>query len=267
MLRSIYLKGLRDQRRSLLLWALGIAAFAAVEFAVYPAVRKSAGVLDQYVKNLPKAFKDAFLGSNLDFGSPAGFLNAEMFSFMSPVIFLVFAIGAGARAVAGEEEAGTLDLLVSCPVSRRDIVLQKFGVVATGVAALTLTLFASLAIGAAVANMRVATSMLLQASMLVGLLALTFGAVAFAAAGYSGRRATGIAVASGLAVALYLLNALGQLVDAIDPFRKFSFFYYYRGGDTLSRGLDAANGAVFLVATVMLLAAALVGFERRDLRS
>ena len=265
MLRSIYLKGLRDQRRSLLLWALGIAAFAAVEFAVYPAVRKSAGVLDQYVKNLPKAFKDAFLGSNLDFGSPAGFLNAEMFSFMSPVIFLVFAIGA--RAVAGEEEAGTLDLLVSCPVSRRDIVLQKFGVVATGVAALTLTLFASLAIGAAVANMRVATSMLLQASMLVGLLALTFGAVAFAAAGYSGRRATGIAVASGLAVALYLLNALGQLVVAIDPFRKFSFFYYYGGGDTLSRGLDAANGAVFLVATVMLLAAALVGFERRDLRS
>ena len=38
---------------------------------------------------------------------------------MVPLLLLIAAIGAGAGAIAGEEERGTLDLLLSLPVSRR----------------------------------------------------------------------------------------------------------------------------------------------------
>ena len=38
--------------------------------------------------------------------SGLGFLNAELFSLMLPVLFLIYAIARGARLVAGEEEAG-----------------------------------------------------------------------------------------------------------------------------------------------------------------
>ena len=38
---------------------------------------------------------------------------------MLPLLLLVYAIGAGSRAIAGEEESGTLDLLLAHPLSRR----------------------------------------------------------------------------------------------------------------------------------------------------
>ena len=116
MISSIFAKGIRDQRRSLLAWVVGIAAYVALLCAVYPAVQKSAGSLNQYLQNLPSAFRNAFLGGSVDFSSPAGFIDTELFSFMGPILILVFAVGFGARAVAGEEEAGTLDMVLAYPV-------------------------------------------------------------------------------------------------------------------------------------------------------
>lgn len=264
MLRSVFLKGMRDQRRALLWWILGIAAFVALECAVYPTVRKSAGPLDEYLKSMPEALKNAFVGQQTDYASPAGFLSAEVFSFMAPILFLIYAIGAGARAIAGEEEGGTLDLLLAYPLSRRRLVLEKFAVLACGLAILTLALFASLVIGTAATGMNVGLLSLVQASALVGLLGLAFGAAAFVAAGAIGRRSTGIAVAAGLAAGSYLLNALALLVKGIESFRVFSTFYYYGGAEPLQRGLDPANLAVFGAAAAALLVATLVAFERRD---
>ena len=103
--------------------------------------------------------------------------------------------------------------------------------------------------------------------MLLGLLGLLFGGVAFVAAAASGRRVVGLAAGGGLAWVFYLVNALGQLVHSIDGVRVASPFYYYGGAAPLVRGLDAANVAVFLVVTVLALGAALVAFQRRDLQS
>jgi ABC-type transport system involved in multi-copper enzyme maturation permease subunit len=50
--------------------------------------------------------------------------------FLAPLLFLIFAIGQGSGAIAGEEERGTLDLLLANPRSRVRIVLEKFGALA-----------------------------------------------------------------------------------------------------------------------------------------
>ena len=49
---------------------------------------------------------------------------------MVPLLLLIAAIGAGARATAGEEERGTLDLLLANPISRRRLVLEKLAALA-----------------------------------------------------------------------------------------------------------------------------------------
>ena len=60
-----------------------------------------------------------------DYTSPAGYLRAELFALLGPILYLVFAIGAGGRAVAGEEEVRSLDLLLSTPLTRTQIVRDK----------------------------------------------------------------------------------------------------------------------------------------------
>jgi ABC-type transport system involved in multi-copper enzyme maturation permease subunit len=41
-------------------------------------------------------------------------------------------IAAGTRAVAGDEEAGTLELILAHPVSRRGLALRRLGAALTG---------------------------------------------------------------------------------------------------------------------------------------
>jgi ABC-2 type transport system permease protein len=114
---------LRERRRSLAWWTLGLVALVALNVAFYPSVRDSAGISD-YGRDLPEAARALFAGGELDIASPAGYLNSQVFALMAPLLLLIFTIGAGASAVAGEEERGTLDLLLAHPLRRRAWVVQ-----------------------------------------------------------------------------------------------------------------------------------------------
>ena len=55
------------------------------------------------------------------------------------------------------------------------------------------------------------------------------------------------------------------VLQALEPFQKLSLFYYYIGADPLSNGLDLVHAGVMIGLTGILVAMALVTFERRDL--
>ena len=83
--------------------------------AFYPSITEGAAQLQSYMDNLPEAIRNLI---GVDYTSPAGYLRAELFALLGPILFLVYAVGAGARAVAGEEETRSLDLLLSTPLTR-----------------------------------------------------------------------------------------------------------------------------------------------------
>ena len=104
---------LRAQRRALIGWGIGLAAIALMYAAVYPSIKQSAADLDKYMQNLPDAVR-SIIGAN--YTSPAGYLRAELFSLLGPVLLLVYGIGGGGKTIAGEEEARSLDLLLTTPI-------------------------------------------------------------------------------------------------------------------------------------------------------
>jgi len=178
MLRNVYAKSLRDMRRSIVWWSLGLIAMTALMIAVYPTVRDNPD-LNKLVENYPDALK-AFIafGGELDYTSGAGYLGSELFAFMVPLLLAVAAIGAGARATAGEEEAGTIDLLLANPVSRRRLIVEKTAALATEVALLALVLWISLLVGVEIVGMDVSVANLAAATFAAALLAFSFGAIA-----------------------------------------------------------------------------------------
>lgn len=264
MLRSVALKTLHDLRRGFLWWSIGLAGMVALMVSVYPTVRANPA-LNRLVQQYPDALK-AFIGfgGEVDYLSAAGYLGSELFSFMVPLLLLVAAIGAGARAVAGEEEAGTLELLLSCPVSRRRLVFEKLAALALEVAGLGVVLVLSLWVGARAVSMEVSLSHLAAATTSAILLALAYGALALLLGAATGRRALTAAVVAAAAVAAYLVASLAPLVDLLEPAKLASPFYHYSAGDPLLHGL-AAGHALLLVAIVVgagLLAP--LALERRD---
>src|SRR5512133_1560706 len=264
MLRSIALKSLRDIRRGFLWWSLGLIGFVALIVSVYPTVHSNPS-LNKLAEDYPEALQ-AFIafGGAVDYSSAAGYLGIELFSLMVPLLLLVAAIGTGAGAIAGEEERGTLELLLANPVSRRRVVLEKALALALEVAALGLVLWLALWVGALAADMDISAGHHAAATLSAVLLALAFGSIAILLGAATGRRALAIGVTAAAGVAAYLVNGLAPLVDALEVPQKLSPFYHYAAGDPLRHGLSPSHVAVLVVIAVIATALAPVAFSRRD---
>lgn len=265
MLSNILLKTLRDKRRSILFWGIGLVALAIIIMMLLPNISAGAEAIEGYLEILPEELMAAFGGDIADISTPEGFLNAELFFLVTPILFLIFAIGFGAGAIAGEEERGTLDLLLANPLSRRRIVLEKFGALSIGIILLAIIYWVGLAVGIAVVDEYVNLLNVAAACFSAALLGLTFGTLSLAIGCAMGKRSLAMAGAGGLAVATYFLNALAPVIDFLEPFRGVSPFYYYIGGDPLYNGLNAGHAGVLIGLTTVFLVAALLLFERRDL--
>jgi ABC-2 family transporter protein len=135
MLESILTKTLRDQRRSVVGWVCGLSFLVLLTVAFWPSVEGDPSLSD-FTEDLPEGLQ-AVVGS--DISSPEGYLNSQLFTFMLPLLIAVLAIGKAAGTLAGEEQSGQLELLLSQPVTRASTVIEKgtavFGVVAVVVLA------------------------------------------------------------------------------------------------------------------------------------
>lgn len=261
MFGNIFLKTLHDQRRAIVGWSVGILLLVSIMGAVWPSVRDMPD-LEEFLESYPEAFRELF---NLeDFATGTGYMNAELFSLMLPVLFIIFAIGRGARLIAGEEEDGTLEVLLVTPVSPTRLVLHKAAALAVAVVTLGVALLASTLLWSAIVGMGIGVGDALTGALSMVLLGIEFGWLALAVGAISGRRATAIGVAGAIAVAAYVLYAVGQLIDAVEPWQPLSPFYQALNGGPLGAGLPATYGWLILGA-VVVLATALPTFDRRDI--
>ena len=266
MLRSVFLKTLRDYRWSFMWWSVGTGLLVAFMVAFYPSIEGMEG-LEEFIEQYPEDLMALFGVTELsNMTTPAGYLNAELFGFMLPIMFVVFAIGQGSGAIAGEERAGTMDMLLSQPITRGRLVLEKLGSMVTSVVSLALVVWLVLTVGKFVIDMDISVLRIAEMTVSLALLGLTFGAVAFAIGGIVGGRGLSTGVAAAAVGVAYVLNALSLIVDSMEPAKWLSPFYYYNGATPLVNGLNPAHGMVLLAIVLVCVAVAYFGFQRRDVR-
>jgi beta-exotoxin I transport system permease protein len=179
---SIAVHALRRRRTSLIWWALGVAGMAALLAVAYPTIRDN-NELDKTFGSLPPGV-EALLGlsGGNTLTSPAGYLDSQFFANILPVMLLVFAIGVAAWSVAGDEQSGTLELLLANPIGRVPVALARFAALVAMLAVLVAVGVATL-VGLAPTtglNKGLPADKLAAATIGAGLLALAFAAVAFA---------------------------------------------------------------------------------------
>jgi ABC-2 type transport system permease protein len=196
----------------------------------------------------------------------AGYLDAELFSLMLPLLVLVLAIGSGARAFAGEEDAGRLELPLSYPVRRRNAVFAKGAAVGIEVVAVCVVGGVAIAVLDPLVGLDLSFGHLAAGVVLLGLLGVFHGWLALAVGASVPSRALAIGVPTALAAAGYLVNGLHGLAGWLDPFRFLSTFWLV-GTSPLQRGIDAWGALVVLGASVVALVGGALLVERRDLQT
>jgi ABC-2 type transport system permease protein len=261
VLGSVWSKTVRDQLRLLLGWGLGVAALTLLEGAVWPSVRDMPD-LEEFLAGYPEAMTELFdLGA---MGTGTGFFEAELYSLLLPVLFLVFAISRGSRLMAGEEENGTLETLLVTPLSTTRVLLEKAAGLAVGVVVLGVVTGASTLVVSALFDMGIGVPEALVGSLSMVLLGIEFGWLALAVGAMTGRRSAAMGLAGVAAVGGYVLYAAGLIVDEMSSWASWSPFHQALLDGPLSSTVPARFGWLLLGAVVVLAAAPPV-LARRDI--
>ena len=263
MLHDVLLKTFYDQRRALVAWVVSLLLLVGMYVAIWPSIKGQPSVSD-FLENMPEAFRSLFATSGADMSTPVGYVQIELMSFLGPLLLIMYAVMAGAAAVAGEEDGHTLDVLLANPVSRTRLVLEKAAAMVLGTLGLAAVLGIGLVVEGRWADMQLPVGNVAAAMLHMALLALVFGALALAIGAAIGHATAARAVPAVLAVVTYVVNGLGPQVSWLKPFQKFSPFYQYIGHDPLRNGISLAGLAVAVGTIAVLAAVAVVGFRRRD---
>jgi ABC-2 type transport system permease protein len=257
----IALYSIRRKRFAPLAWGIPLGLLSVMIVAIFPSIEGSAQ-LDELIKAYPDALKEAFGISDASFQTIEGYLAAEVFSLIAPFATSYFIIHALAAGIVGAERNGTLDVLLSAPMRRRQLLAGWLAGCAAVLLGVTLVLGAVTQTGALVAGVDLAPGATLAAVFNLWPLGVFFGGVTLLLGGVMRRPGAVTGAASGLLVLMYLIEVLGKLSSTMAKVDGVSAFHYY--GSAIENGLDPA-GCIGLVAVGALCAVAGCAlFERRD---
>jgi ABC-2 type transport system permease protein len=264
LLRNVFTKTLRDLRWPTFWAAFALFAIAGYFTLLFPTYSKTFD-LQSLLDKIPPAMKALIGAQFVDVSSATGFLNIELFPLILPAVLAGYAIAQGSGATAGEESRGTIDVLLSYPVPRWQMVVQKAGAITISVALIALAMGLGAVAGAIGSNSAIDAGKIAAGLLMASLLALDFGAIALAIAASTGNRSASIGIAAALLVVMYFVNALAPVISGLDSIKQASLFYWYLEGEPLRHGLAVGDSIVMAGVAVVGGLVSLVLFSRRDL--
>lgn len=260
-MRELTLFTLRRDARSLIVWCLSAIALIVLIVAFWPAIRDNPSLTKSF-SGLSPSLQQAF--GLADLGTAEGYLNGQLYSTALPLLFIAFGIGHGSRAIAGEEEAGTIDLVLATPLRRRDMVAGKAIAILTAMVVIAIACWLSVLISDPIFDVSISAGSVAAATAAVFALGLLYAALALALSGGTGSRSLSIAVASGLAVAGFLYTSIAPFVPALDRHLNLSPFQHAYGHEPIANGVDWGDLALLTGLAIAFAVVAVALFDRRD---
>ncbi len=261
----ILIQALKFQKKSFMFWTIGIVLLIALYMALYPSIKESAAELNAYMEKMPEALRNAFIDEETNYASPLGYISSEIYTQMLPLLFIFFAIGFGSNAIAGEEEKGTLDIVLSAPIRRSRFIIEKFLALIVSLGFLSVLIVLCLFFGSKFVGIDVTVNQLTNATFNLFLLSLNFGAFAFFIGSLTGSKGLSIGLATAFAVLSFFVSAFYKLVDQLDKIKDFSPFFHYSDQSALIHGINWASATLLIWAIIGLFLLSIAAFSKRDL--
>lgn len=260
--RNIARLDLRERRRSLIFYPLGLAVYTLIIVALYPSFKDDSALASLSEDNSAMM---ALFGASGSLTSPAGWVNANLYTNFVPLIILLVTIGYGASALAGQNENGVLGLVATLPVSRAKLLLAKFVTLIAIAVPVSLTTMICVVIGRTF-ELPIGIGPLVTVSVAVVLLGAIFGALALAIGAATGSRGTALGVTSAVATLCYLISSLAPAVSWVHQIRFISPFWWATGAGQLATGVGLGDFLALIGATTVLVALAIAATRRMDIR-
>ncbi|MCL4561009.1 MAG: ABC transporter permease [Chloroflexi bacterium] len=247
----------------ILWWGLSLAFLAALLIPFYDSIAQQQSQVTELLKAFPKEVM-AFFGNINDLSTPAGYLTIEFFSYM-PLVLGIFAVLVGSGLLVGDEERGTLDLVMAYPVSRAAIFWGRMLGFAIAEAAILAVTWLAMSITIAWTSLGIGWGSAALPFVSLFAVVLLFGTLALFFSMLVPSRSMAASLAGFLLVAGYLITSLATLNPDLETINRLSPWKYYQSGDAIN-GLNLGWLVGLLAASLIFSGLAWWAFERRDIR-
>jgi ABC-2 type transport system permease protein len=254
---------IRIRRGTIISWGLGLAGFAFIYLPFYPSV------VDQFSGiNFEEIALYQALGS-FNMATFEGYFASTVLQFFA-VIFAIYAVVNGTATLAGEEDAGTLELLAAMPLKRWHIVVAKaLAMIVSGVFILAIaSVFVMLAVSLVAAQVEVGITPLEAVPAVWNSLPITicFMMISLFLGALLPNRRIAAAAGTVIVIASYFGNNLAGMIPGLESIKPFVPFNYYNASpDLFTDGIPWGDTFVLLAAAGVFLLLAILAFQRRSL--
>lgn len=265
MTGAIFIETFKQNWKQMAGWGVGLSALAVLVVVMVPLFDM------QDMKSLLESFPPFILalvgvGQDLEiFATNEGFVAIGFFG-KSALIFAVYPVVMGMRITADEEDKGIMDVLLSLPVQRGQVLVEKFLAHCVSIVGVVILIYAGVALGASLGGVDLDVGRLTEVTFyLVPLMVFVMAATMFVAA-IMRRRMAAMGAITAFVVASYMLHTIGLAAEGTvaEPLGGVSFFAYYNAGDILREGFIWPHIAGYVGVSVALLLAAVYRYQGRD---
>jgi len=262
MLKNVLSKTLYEKRWMMIAWGISMIALSALTMALYPSFSQLGA--DEFVNSVPESLR-SLIGSVESFKSIPGYVAQQIYGPQIPIMTIILAVILYIGIGVGEEDRGTLQTLMAQPITRTQIYLQKFYAGAIILSIISFTVAVGVLGGVIGLGEEISLLRLFQATLMLCLLNVSYGVVAYAVGMGTGKKALAIGVSSAYAFLSFFISSLAPSVKALQPFEKLSVFYYYNTPQPVVAGLDWSNILLITLFIAVFAVLGLLGFLRRDI--
>lgn len=248
---NIFLHELKTYRKSVIIWALSMAALAVIYMFLFKSLGNDIEEFKVFMNNMPDLMKKAF---NIYIDSISTLVGFYSFVFTFVVLCgAIQAMNIGTAIVSKEIRDKTADFLMTKPVSRDKILTSKL-LAALSSLAITNIIYLALTIPVAIAispdvNMKIFL-MLSSTLFFVQVMFMTLGIIVSVMAG---KIKSVISISISTVFGFYIIGTLGSIIGDekvryMSPFRYFDLAYIIK---------NAAYETSFLIVGIIFVIAAI----------
>ena len=244
-------------------WGAALAVLVLFIASLFETAVQMRAQLEQLLSTLPSEIM-LFVGGIDRVFSPAGFLDTRFFSLM-PLILGVWTVIVGSGLIVGDEENGTLDLILAQPVRRFDLIVGRWLAFCAALLGILVIAWAGLIIATTFTPVKLSVfDAALPFVSLFGIL-IWFGGLALVLSLILPSRRLAASLTGLILAASYFITTFALIDPSLRGMANWSPLTYYQGGAALE-GFNTGNFIGLLLMSFVFVALAAWLFQRRDIR-
>lgn len=259
---KIAIQTMKDYRKTTIIVALLFMAMAVMYAGMFPSFEES--LIEMMESGIAEGF-DYFPHAD-QMHTYVGFLTIELYTMFWLLILAIMLGFIAASSISKEIEGKTIDLLMSNPISRKQIVFEKFvGLIPMFLVVNFATMLSVMGITAAIGESLNFGNLLMVHLVSIPYFLAIFSIGILVSVVIDEKMRASIILIS-ILVGMFVINSLSLMAPDYEFMGSFSFFRYFDTFDVLKNGtVDVPGVLVFISITTVCLVVAMIYFEHKDL--